>query len=187
MSRQGRKPPEMTPDRAKEVLRRAGRVSEAPEPPDPSAFVDWATVPKPENSADIPDLSNRQNLLMIAMLKGMTAKEASTYARLSYHYVRRLVQSQEFRTAFQAIMDEMKSEALREMQGMRSLAIRRASDLLTDPTTPAAVVATMVVAVMDRTGLAAKVDITHSGSINADAGPIDLAAIDGSLAALDET
>lgn len=43
--------------------------------------------------------------------------------------------------------------------------------------------------ILDRVGLSARqtVDITHSGTINADAGPIDLAAIDGSLAALDET
>lgn len=43
--------------------------------------------------------------------------------------------------------------------------------------------------ILDRVGLSARqtVDITHSGSINTDAGPIDLAAIDGSLAALDET
>lgn len=159
MSRHKGQPPEMTPERAKQVLRRAGRVSEAPEPPDPSAFIDWEKVPGPEDKAEIHDLSNRQNLLMIGMLKGMTHREASAYARLTYQYARRLVNTPEFREAYNAIMEEMRSDAIREMSSMRALAIRRANDLLLDPTTPHAVVATVVTTVLDRTGLPARVDI----------------------------
>jgi hypothetical protein len=151
MSRHGRKPPEMTPDRAKEVLRRAGRVSEAPEPPDPSAALAAANLPPPDDP--VANLPYRQGLLLINLVKGMTQAEAAAASGLTYAYVRQLLLNESFRAAIARTVAEMREDAVRDARAMVGLAIRRQRDLLIDPTTPPVVVAQVVRDVLDRFGI----------------------------------
>lgn len=183
--RRGAKAEEMTPERAKEILRRVNHVSEAPEPPDVSDRIDWAKIPKPEGGG-APDLTNRQSLFLLGMARGMTIAEAAKYANLSYYYARKLAANADFRVALSDILEEMKKDALRDIASIRGLAIRRARDLLIDPTTPSAVVVTTIGMVLDRTGLPARVEVGSEVTVHQPgSGEVDLDAINGALSALD--
>ena len=156
MSRHRGQPPEMTPERAKQVLRRAGRVSEAPEPPDPSALLVATDLPAPEDP--VANLPYRQSLLLIGLVKGLTQAEAAAAAGLTHGYVRQLLLHDHFRAAVAKTIAVMRDDALRDARSMVGLAVRRQRDLLLDPTTPAIVVAQVTRDVLDRFGITEKTE-----------------------------